>query len=140
MRINTSWLIQGYDARTFATDKILTKSLGNLRKTRGDYLVLGVFWTLAIWAFIWAFTCENSGGDEQIRTADKGFAGLCLTTWPRRHVKRPRTVLRVVGFFWSGQRDSNPRPQPWQGCALPTEPCPHAQVDILRKLRQSCKL
>ena len=25
---------------------------------------------------------------------------------------------------WSGQRGSNPRPQPWQGCALPTEPCP----------------
>ena len=24
----------------------------------------------------------------------------------------------------SGRRDSNPRPQPWQGCALPTEPLP----------------
>ena len=24
----------------------------------------------------------------------------------------------------SGRRDSNPRPQPWQGCALPTEPRP----------------
>jgi hypothetical protein len=25
------------------------------------------------------------------------------------------------GYFWkwSGRRDSNPRPQPWQGCALP---------------------
>ena len=22
-------------------------------------------------------------------------------------------------IFWSGRRDSNPRPQPWQGCALP---------------------
>src|ERR1044072_6779608 len=21
--------------------------------------------------------------------------------------------------IWSGRRDSNPRPQPWQGCALP---------------------
>src|SRR5438874_5585855 len=21
--------------------------------------------------------------------------------------------------YWSGRRDSNPRPQPWQGCALP---------------------
>ena len=26
---------------------------------------------------------------------------------------------------WSGQRDSNPRPSPWQGDALPAEPCPH---------------
>ena len=29
----------------------------------------------------------------------------------------------------SGKRDSNPRPQPWQGCALPTELFPH----LLRK-------
>ena len=26
----------------------------------------------------------------------------------------------------SGKRDSNPRPQPWQGCALPTELFPHS--------------
>ena len=25
----------------------------------------------------------------------------------------------------SGKRDSDPRPQPWQGCALPTELFPH---------------
>ena len=29
-----------------------------------------------------------------------------LTSWPRR-------------LFWSGRRDSNPRPPPWQGGALP---------------------
>ena len=28
-------------------------------------------------------------------------------------------------LFWSGKRDSDPRPQPWQGCALPTELFPH---------------
>ena len=31
-------------------------------------------------------------------------------------------LLKDVGFLrenWSGRRDSNPRPQPWQGCALP---------------------
>src|SRR5579884_1073771 len=28
------------------------------------------------------------------------------------------------GFHWSGRRDSNPRPRPWQGRALPTEPLP----------------
>ncbi len=27
-------------------------------------------------------------------------------------------------FLGSGRRDSNPRPQPWQGCALPAEPRP----------------
>jgi hypothetical protein len=28
---------------------------------------------------------------------------------------------------WSGRRDSNPRPSPWQGDALPTEPRPQAR-------------
>ena len=28
-------------------------------------------------------------------------------------------------LLWSGKRDSDPRPQPWQGCALPTELFPH---------------
>ena len=27
--------------------------------------------------------------------------------------------LEISKRFWSGRRDSNPRPQPWQGCALP---------------------
>ena len=27
--------------------------------------------------------------------------------------------------YKSGKRDSDPRPQPWQGCALPTELFPH---------------
>ncbi len=31
----------------------------------------------------------------------------------------------------SGKRDSNPRPQPWQGCALPTELFPHLRMPIL---------
>ena len=28
------------------------------------------------------------GGDAQIRTGGRGFAGPCLTTWPRRHMRR----------------------------------------------------
>ena len=30
----------------------------------------------------------------------------------------------------SGKRDSNPRPQPWQGCALPTELFPQATTKV----------
>ena len=30
--------------------------------------------------------------------------------------------------IWSGKRVSNSRPQPWQGCALPTELFPHDSV------------
>ena len=35
---------------------------------------------------------------------------------PRRAVFNRLILLRKI---WSGRRDSNPRPQPWQGCALP---------------------
>ena len=37
---------------------------------------------------------------------------------------RPDTKKRQpfrLSLFWSGKRGSDPRPQPWQGCALPTE-------------------
>ncbi len=47
----------------------------------------------------------NSGGEARIRTGDKGFAGLCLTTWPlRRLLKRPivkpagELMERATGF------------------------------------------
>ena len=46
------------------------------------------------------------GGDTQNRTGDKGFADLCLTAW-------------LCRLNWSGKRDSNSRPPPWQGGALP---------------------
>ncbi|GEM_PF-1970044 len=49
----------------------------------------------------------KNGGDTRIRTGDGGFAVLCLATWLCRLGK------------WSGRRDLNPRPSPWQGDALP---------------------
>src|SRR5579883_3380006 len=33
----------------------------------------------------------------------------------------------LTGRHLSGRRGSNPRPQPWQGCALPTELLPHRE-------------
>src|SRR5436190_7677339 len=35
-----------------------------------------------------------------------------------------RRLMEPARYLRSGRRDSNPRPQPWQGCALPTEPLP----------------
>ena len=35
--------------------------------------------------------------------------------------------------IWSGKRDSNSRPQPWQGCALPTELFPQIPFDLRRR-------
>ena len=31
----------------------------------------------------------------------------------------------------SGKRDLNSRPQPWQGCALPTELLPHCFIHLI---------
>jgi hypothetical protein len=84
---------------------------------------------------------RSYGGDARIRTGDKGFAGLCLATWRRRPLAPEGAVSTTKAGpgiapsgpsprreeLWSGRRDSNPRPQPWQGCALPTEPRPHAR-------------
>lgn len=39
--------------------------------------------------------------------------GCPKTQKPRRSAASQRSEI------WSGRRDSNPRPQPWQGCALP---------------------
>ena len=39
--------------------------------------------------------------------------------------KKKRQPFRLSSF-WSGKRGSDPRPQPWQGCALPTELFPHS--------------
>ena len=46
---------------------------------------------------------------------NKGFADLGLTTWRWHRI-------------WSGKRDSNSRPPPWQGDALPTELFPHYEI------------
>ena len=37
------------------------------------------------------------------------------------HLKRARLPIPPLGQALSGKRGSNSRPQPWQGCALPTE-------------------
>jgi hypothetical protein len=46
------------------------------------------------------------GGRVSVRTSAAAFCRCALN-----HV--------VQNKIWSGRRDSNPRPQPWQGCALP---------------------
>ncbi len=41
---------------------------------------------------------SKGGGADRIRTGDKGFADLCLTTWPRRHEKKlvPRVRFELT--------------------------------------------
>ena len=48
-----------------------------------------------------------------------------------RSVQTKKGSLPLPFFleFWSGRRVSNSRPQPWQGCALPTELLPHSSCE-----------
>ena len=45
--------------------------------------------------------------------------------------KKADSFLNRLFRIWSGKRDSNSRPQPWQGCALPTELFPLKKGVIL---------
>ncbi len=42
-----------------------------------------------------------------------------------RLARKQKSLRNWRLFVWSGKRDSNSRPQPWQGCALPAELFPH---------------
>ena len=66
-----------------------------------------------------------TGGGSRNRTGVHGFAGRCITTLPSRLTILIDVVLSIRFTTWSGKRVSNSRPQPWQGCALPTELFPH---------------
>ncbi len=61
------------------------------------------------------------GCPSRIRTSLHGFKVRCPTTRRRGSGGRGRLGADEE---WSGRRDSNPRPSPWQGDALPTEPLP----------------
>ena len=87
----------------------------------------------------------KSGGRARNRTEVHGFAIRCITTLPLGQADRfshPDADLAETGNpagsrgflkIWSGKRDSNSRPQPWQGCALPTELFPPNERSILGK-------
>ena len=76
-------------------------------------------------------TPRDNGGWNRSRTGVHGFAGRCMTTLPssqmtldfeklRGHVTST-CPLNFSNKIWSGKRDSNSRPRPWQGRALPAE-------------------
>jgi len=80
----------------------------------------------------------EDGGSGRNRTGVDGFAIRCMTTLPPSLWKSltERETAGVAHHFealnhyrtacvWSGKPGSNRRPQPWQGCALPTELFPH---------------
>ena len=39
-----------------------------------------------------------------------------------------KVLFEIIHFLWWRQRDSNPRPQRCERCALPAELCPHVKA------------
>jgi hypothetical protein len=88
------------------------------------------------------------GGASRSRTGLNGFAGRGITALLSRHTRT--TVTNKKGkatsacfpflYIWSGKRVSNSRPQPWQGCALPTELFPREEGSILAILKKVSRL
>ncbi len=93
---------------------------------------------LSLFPELTRFNLNFSGGAGRSRTDLHGFAIRCITALLPRPIFRTQALkiptkkgsscfpfwLKDVGTsfnVWSGKRGSNSRPQPWQGCALPTE-------------------
>ncbi len=64
------------------------------------------------------------GCPSRIRTSPNGSKVRCPTTRRRGSGAVSWRPTGPRARKWSGRRDSNPRPSPWQGDALPTEPLP----------------
>ncbi len=65
------------------------------------------------------------GCPSRIRTSVHGSKVRCPTTRRRGSGSFLESLPGTSrAKKWSGRRDSNPRPSPWQGDALPTEPLP----------------
>ncbi len=79
---------------------------------------------------------------EQVRgfplSAPATISGSALGVSRPASAPRKAPNLLIDMIFWSGKRDSNSRPQPWQGCALPTELFPR-RAPAPKKPRRNCR-
>ena len=73
------------------------------------------------------------GAGDESRTRDLNLGKVALYQLSYSRINLPLTATTLCLMLaakrcfenWSGRRVSNSRPQPWQGCALPTELLPH---------------
>ena len=67
---------------------------------------------------------RNKRMDGRVKVVRSGKKGSHRSYVKKMHEKKCAKLLFGTPFAFdvlSGKRDSNSRPQPWQGCALPTE-------------------
>ena len=103
-------------------NSFLKTGAGNESRTRD--LNLG---KVALYQLSYSRVINFYGGAKRSRTALNGFAIRCITALLSRHLFHKERQ-------WSGKRVSNSRPQPWQGCALPTELFPHQRSTYFKDI------
>ena len=106
--------------QTEARDTSEGRSFGDLEATAGFEPANRGFADLRLGPLGYVAPC-GAGCPSRIRTSVFGSKVRCPTAG-RRGKDLGVSVDRAKN--WSGRRDSNPRPSPWQGDALPTEPLP----------------
>src|SRR5688572_11134523 len=79
-------------------------------------------WRMRRWSAIDARYTKT--GSTELRQSRVDSTGASSGANREKEDARSNRIRRSHGLFWSGRRDSNPRPPPWQGGALPTEPRP----------------
>ena len=104
---------------------------GNETRTRDLYLG-----KVSLYQLSYSRVIEKMfGGATQSRTGLIGFAIRCITALLSRRctakLKNYGKAERLSQLIWSGKRDSNSRPIPWQGIALPTELFPQKTKSAL---------
>ena len=112
---------------------------GNEIRTR--YLHLGkVALCQMSYARVWRRHPDLNRGiaDLQSTALPLGYGAKKVGAWGRNRTNDTRIFSPLLyqlsypgtlGGKWSGQRDSNSLPPPWQGGALPNELCPHMATE-----------
>ncbi|CAM2193806.1 protein of unknown function [Paraburkholderia kururiensis] len=71
---------------------------------------------------------SGAGDESRTRDLNLGKVALYQLSYSRMvllaTLSEPTQPQNAASKIWSGRRVSNSRPQPWQGCALPTELLP----------------
>ena len=72
-----------------------------------------------------SFVLEAGLEPARPKRAQDFKSGVSTNSTTRASCSRNKKGARVLPLHWSEKRDSNPRPRPWQGRALPTELLSH---------------
>jgi hypothetical protein len=109
--------------------RTLDLNLGKVALYQLSYSRIGVLLVTAL------LPQRNTGAGEESRTLDLNLGKVALyqlsysrmletTIIAEISLLSKTSLLETAWQTWSGRRVSNSRPQPWQGCALPTELLP----------------